>query len=67
MKLFILYQTDIWESKASRVFFSAFDSRNKAINFAKHNDLYCHNSEVVVIRRYLINLVKSKNKKVRYH
>jgi hypothetical protein len=47
MSLFLLFQTDNW--KASRVFFGAFDSRNKAIDFAKYNDLFCHNAEVIVI------------------
>jgi hypothetical protein len=39
MSLFLLFQTDNWKSKGSRVFFGAFDSRNKAIDFAKYNDL----------------------------
>ncbi|MFA9187586.1 hypothetical protein [Flavobacterium magnesitis] len=49
MSIFLLFQTDNWKSRASRVFFGAFDSRNKAIDFAKYNDLYCLNSEVVVV------------------
>ncbi|MFC4510239.1 hypothetical protein ACFO28_07975 [Flavobacterium buctense] len=49
MKLFILYQTDLWKSKASRVFFGIFDSRAKAIDCAKWQELYTHNSEVVVL------------------
>tara|TARA_R110002033_G_scaffold67674_1_gene118661 strand:+ start:152 stop:331 length:180 start_codon:yes stop_codon:yes gene_type:complete len=49
MSIFLLFQTDNWKSRVSRVFFGAFDSRNKAIDFAKYNDLYCHNSEVVVV------------------
>ena len=40
MKLFILYQTDIWKSKMSRVFYGIFDSRPKAIDCAKYNGLY---------------------------
>jgi hypothetical protein len=48
MELFILYQTDIWKSKISRVFFGIFDSRPKAIDCAKYNRLYCHNTEVVI-------------------
>lgn len=48
MKLFILYQTDIWKSKASRVCFGIFDSRNKAIDSAKYNGLYCSCAEVVI-------------------
>ena len=49
MSVFLLFQTDNWKSKASRVFFGAFDSRNKAIDYAKYNDLYWYNSEVVII------------------
>lgn len=48
MKLFILYQTDIWKSKASRVFFGVFDSRHKAIDSAKYNNLYCSFAKVVI-------------------
>jgi len=49
MSLFLLFQTDNWKSRASRVFFGAFDSRNKAIDFAKYNDLYHYDAEVVVV------------------
>ena len=49
MKLFILYQTDLWKSRASRVYCGIFDSRIKAIDSAKYNGLYTHNSEVVVV------------------
>lgn len=49
MKLFLLFQTDNWKSKASRVFFGAFDSRIKALDYAKYNDLYWYNSEVLVV------------------
>lgn len=48
MKLFILYQTDKWKNKASRVFFGVFDSRNKAIDIAKYYGLYCSYAEVVI-------------------
>ncbi|WP_291101555.1 MULTISPECIES: hypothetical protein [unclassified Flavobacterium] len=48
MKLFILYQTDIWKSKTARVFFGIFDSRPKAMDCAKYNGLYCSNSKVVI-------------------
>ena len=48
MTLFILYQTDQWKSKASRVFFGVFDSRVKATDCAKYHDLYSHNSKVVI-------------------
>jgi hypothetical protein len=48
MILFILYQTDIWKTKTSRVCFGVFDSRTKAIDSAKYNGLYCPCAEVVV-------------------
>ena len=49
MNLFILYQTDTWKSKASRIFFGAFDSRTKALDYAKYNELYWCNSDVIVV------------------
>ncbi len=49
MSVFLLFQTDSWKSRASRVFFGAFDSRTKALDYAKYNDLYWYNSEVVVV------------------
>ena len=48
MKLFILYQTDQWKMKSSRVFFGVFDSREKAIDCAKYHNLYSHESEVII-------------------
>jgi len=48
MKLFILYQTDIWKSKISRVFFGIFDSRPKALDCAKYNGLYGPYAKVVI-------------------
>ena len=48
MKLFILYQTDIWKTKTARVFFEIFDSRPKAMDCAKYNGLYCNNAKVVI-------------------
>jgi hypothetical protein len=49
MKLFILYQTDQWKSKASRVFFGIFDCRNKALDFAKYHTLSTRESAVLVL------------------
>lgn len=49
MSIFLLFQTDTWKSKASRVFFGAFDSRTKALDYAKYNELYWCNSEVIVV------------------
>ncbi len=46
--LYLLYQTDIWKSKSSYVCFGVFDSFEHANEQAKKNDLYNHNSEVVI-------------------
>jgi hypothetical protein len=48
MILFILYQTDVWKSKASRIYFGIFDSRNKAIDSAKYYGLYSASAKVVI-------------------
>lgn len=48
MKLFILYQTDVWKSKASRIFYGIFDSRPKARDCAKYYGLYESNAKVVI-------------------
>ena len=48
MKLYILYQTDIWKTKSSRIFFGIFDTRNKAIDSAKYNNLYCSFAAVII-------------------
>lgn len=49
MQLFILYQTDNWKSKASRVFFGIFDSREKANDFANYNGLISTFTTVLVL------------------
>ena len=48
MILFILYQTDIWRTKSSHIFFGVFDNRNKAIDCAKYYGLYSNNTKVVI-------------------
>jgi hypothetical protein len=49
MKLFILYQTDIWKSKSSRVCCGIFDCRLKAIDHAKYHGLCTVEYDVVII------------------
>jgi hypothetical protein len=49
MKVYILFQTDIWKSKCSRVCFGVYSSDVKAIDAAKENSLYSHESEVVIV------------------
>ena len=63
MSVFLLFHTDIWKSKVSRIFFGAFDSRTKALDYAKYNDLYWYNSEVVVVEVILNQF--SKNLKLK--
>lgn len=48
MKFFILYQTDIWKTKISRIFFGIFDSRPKALDSARYNGLFGPNTKVVI-------------------
>lgn len=48
MTLFILYQTDVWKNKSSRIYFGIFDSRIKAVDSAKYNGLYTSDAEVVI-------------------
>lgn len=48
MELYILFQTDVHKSAASKVFFGVFTSFELANKAAKDNDLYSHESEVVI-------------------
>ena len=66
MTLFVLYQTDVWKSKASRVFCGIFDTREKAIDNAKYNGLHTHYSEVVVLEVSSIYLRKSEQKNISF-
>ena len=49
MTLFVLFQTDIYKSRASRIFFGVFSTEAKAIDHAKENRLYTHTAEVIII------------------
>ncbi len=49
--VFVLFQTDVHRTKASRVFFGVFSTEVKAIDHAKQNGLYHHDAEVVIIGR----------------
>ena len=48
-KIYVLFQTDVWKSRASRVFCGVFESENAAIDAAKENDLYVHTAEVLIL------------------
>lgn len=49
MKVYILFQTDIYKSNKSRVFFGVFSTEIDAIDSAKENGLYTSDSEVEII------------------
>lgn len=49
MKVYVLYQTDIWKSNKSRVFFGVFPHKTEAIEAAKENGLYTNESEVEIV------------------
>lgn len=49
MKVYVLFQTDIWKTKSSRVFFGVFLYKSAAIHAAKVNDLYANESQVDII------------------
>ena len=48
MKLFILFQTDVWKTKSSRICCGIFDSRTKALDHAKYYGLYCAGTSVII-------------------
>lgn len=47
--VFVLFQTDVHHTRASRMFFGVFSTEVKAIDHAKENGLYRHDAEVVII------------------
>ena len=47
--VFVLFQTDIYRTRASRVFCGVFSTEAEAIDHAKENGLYTHDAEVVII------------------
>lgn len=49
MKVFVLFQTDVHRTRASRVFFGVFTSEALAIGHAKENGLFIHTTEVVIV------------------
>lgn len=49
MTVFVLFQTDVHRTRASRVFFGVFTSEALAIDHAKENGLYTHYAEIEII------------------
>lgn len=47
--VFVLFQTDVHRTRASRVFCGVFSTEAGAIDAAKENGLYTHLAEVVII------------------
>lgn len=53
MKLYLLYQTDTWKSKSSKVLFGVFDEIDKALDAAKENELETPDTEIVIEEKEL--------------
>lgn len=49
MTVYVLFQTDVWKTYSSRVFFGVFTSKIKAIDAAKENNLYICDAEVDIV------------------
>lgn len=48
MTVFVLFETDVHRTRASRVFCGVFSSEVKAIDHAKENGLYTCDAEVEI-------------------
>ena len=55
MKLYLLFQSDVWKNKESRVFFGVFKTQKKANENAKSQELYNCISEVEIVEVTLNN------------
>lgn len=49
---FVLFHTDAWQSKASRVFFGVFSSEELAQKAAEENNLLTDFSDIVIVECY---------------
>jgi hypothetical protein len=58
MKVYLLVQTDIWQSKSSRCVFGVYSTKVKAIDAAKQNDLYTSDSVVLVEEFEIDNFIE---------
>ena len=47
--VYILFETDLHKSKFSRIFLGVFSSFNLANQYAKDNNCYTNNTEVVIL------------------
>lgn len=51
--IYLLFQTDAWRTKSSRVFFGAFSTKKLALKAAKENDLFNDDSDVLILETNL--------------
>ena len=47
--VYVLFETDLHKFKSSRVFLGVFSSYNLANQYAKDNNCYTNNTEVVIL------------------
>lgn len=47
--VYVLFETDLHKSKFSRIFLGVFSSFNLANQYAKDNNCYTNNTEVVIL------------------
>lgn len=47
--VYVLFETDVHKSKFSRVFLGVFSTFELANQFAKENNCYTHQTEVVIL------------------
>lgn len=59
MKAYILFQTDLYKTKSTRICFGVFSSESKAIENAKQMNLYSHSSEVDIVEVIIDRLEES--------
>ena len=53
MEIYILYQTDLWKSHASRVFFGVFTTEERARKEASVNNLQGEDSDFYILNGIL--------------
>ena len=47
--IYVLFETDVWKTKSSRIFLGVFSSFELANQFAKENNCYTNETEVVIL------------------
>ena len=49
MRIYVLYQTDIWKTRLSRVLFGVFSSESNARMASEKNNLTAYSSDVLIV------------------